>query len=102
MLEALAGATTMGRLAVNGHCSFSSCPPTARQNGYGVSPSFKPNFDSQEVVSGIRCALIKMLLVPIAGEIAKVCYDTVGALVVYLKTFCDANHCSIWVPQNHR
>ena len=85
-MEALAGATTTGRFAVNGHCFVSSRPPTARQNGYGLPPSFKPNADSQEVVAGIRCAL-KMLLVPIAGEIVKVCCDTVGALVVLFENF---------------
>ena len=80
-----ASASAMGRF--NGCCSFSSCPPRARENGNGVPPSFKASVDSQEVVSGVRCAALKMLLVPLAGKIAKVCCDTVGALVVLFENF---------------
>lgn len=55
--------------------------------GYQIAPSFASNVDSQEVVSGIRCALQEMIPVPIAGEIAKACRDAVGELVVLFENF---------------
>lgn len=55
--------------------------------GYQIPPSFASNVDSQEVVSGIRCALREMISVPVAGEIAKACRDAVGALVALFENF---------------
>lgn len=75
--------------------ALSLCPPTARQRGYGMPPSFKPNSDPQQDISGIRCTLLKVILVPIVGEIAKVSHDTVGVLVVLFESFqgCEPLQC---------
>lgn len=71
------------------------CPPTARQSGYEIPPSFKPNSDPQQDISGIRYTLLKVLLVPIVDEIAKVCHDTFGVLVVLFESFqgCEPLQC---------
>lgn len=72
------------------------------QSGYGIPPSSKPSRDPQQDISEIRCTLLKMLLVLVADEIAKVCHDTVAVLVALFESFQGMNHWNVWMPQTHK
>lgn len=74
------GVPSTGRLPVNAPCSL-RIHPTDKQKGCGIPPSFGPNVDSDEVISGVRFAVLKMVLVPVTGGMIQACYGAVGGFI---------------------
>lgn len=69
------------------HAALSLCVHPQLDKVDGIPPSSKPSSDPQQDISEIRCTLHKMLSLPFIDEIAKVCHDTVGVLVVLSESF---------------
>lgn len=78
VVEALAALVPITRgLAVNAPRSLFVHPPD-KQKGRGIPPSFRPNIDSDEFISGVSFAILKMVLVPVPGGTTQACSSAVA------------------------